>query len=678
MAKFSEIFGIDKGVAPGSVDEDSIIDASVTLAKLDPAAIASLGGGGSGEKNYVADGSSNIFGWAVSAPGQVDITDTTVLAELPREITTTTGIKIVSTSGGTTAYAYYRFTLDDADTNKKMKITWAQAAVGAYQNDDYNVEMFVDDNAGYASPTQITMTSPEIKASTGTAIYTFDTTADLYYELRITSTAASGAGEGLVLSDVIVGPGSVVTSAVITAPTLFTPVWTRFGVAGAGAVNGGYWYREGEHMIINISGNTGAGFVAGGGIMSMDIPEGLSSNGDYYTAGANNAAADFGTMRVLHTAPVDLKIKLSDGGGTTMSFTSRVDNAGQSANYQSTSVPINTPFSLNARIPIAEWAGAGTVNLGTVPSVVSDLGNLTTTGSWTTNTTYVGSYARVGNRLQGSVKLSLAGAPTTTALIINLPSGLTVDTSALADINSSGDALPASSGRMFDSGTAEYFCTPTYNDTTSIRVRYNNTTPDKQANVTQAAPFTFASGDYVTVNYEVPIVEWAGGSQDTITVGFGEATTESLGLNRKKVSLCYALGSSQATGGVSVDIELDTLIYDNTNGNNFNTGTGYFTAPKDGAYMVSGMAALRFPSGSTNSTVKVSIFRSGSGVYEWVTQDILDASSSDFITTNVSGVVVCSAGDTIYLKSGGTSQDQIEGPDTGPIYRTVMTITELD
>lgn len=135
----------------------------------------------------------------------------------------------------------------------------------------------------------------------------------------------------------------------------------------------------------------------------------------------------------------------------------------------------------------------------------------TPTGSWTTNTTYTGKYYRIGNSALIHVTVAVTGAPTATSLTINMPTGLTIDTTALSNtgVNNTGDTLLTSDGRLFDSGTGEYNAKAVYNTSSQIRVRYYNATA-APTNVSNTAPMTWATGDYAQVSFLVPIAEWAG------------------------------------------------------------------------------------------------------------------------------------------------------------------------
>jgi len=136
------------------------------------------------------------------------------------------------------------------------------------------------------------------------------------------------------------------------------------------------------------------------------------------------------------------------------------------------------------------------------------LGELTTTGSWTTNTTYTGKYWRVGDRLKGRVQLDLAGAPNSTTLSITLPNGYTIDTDKLTQSTSGRDDLGDS--WLFNNGTAQITGEVGLNGSTSVRVRYKQVSGSDVTtqSVSDTGPFTWASGDSLIVVYEVPVQGW--------------------------------------------------------------------------------------------------------------------------------------------------------------------------
>jgi len=142
----------------------------------------------------------------------------------------------------------------------------------------------------------------------------------------------------------------------------------------------------------------------------------------------------------------------------------------------------------------------GDLNLGPCPSI-SKL--WTPDGTWTTNTTYKGSWAKNGHFLIGDVDVSLAGTPTSASFSWNVPSGLTIDSAKLANNNASniGDAY------LGDTGTAANrtggLLRPDVGDATIVEVL-----AEGADFVSELIPFTWASGDTMHMKFRFPIVGW--------------------------------------------------------------------------------------------------------------------------------------------------------------------------
>lgn len=138
------------------------------------------------------------------------------------------------------------------------------------------------------------------------------------------------------------------------------------------------------------------------------------------------------------------------------------------------------------------------------------LGAITTTGSWTANTTYTGKYWREGSALVGSVGVYMTGAPTSAALTITLPASLNVDVAKLS-LNTDGVSTIQSSGQARDNGSAGSHVWADYRGTAtalSISTGVASGTYEVVSTVTQAIPFTFGNTDSVNILFKVPIVGW--------------------------------------------------------------------------------------------------------------------------------------------------------------------------
>jgi len=158
------------------------------------------------------------------------------------------------------------------------------------------------------------------------------------------------------------------------------------------------------------------------------------------------------------------------------------------------------------------------------------------TGSWVTNTTYTAFETRLGSLARYDIKVAVTGAPTSANLTINLPSGRTIDTTAMANSSSqAGNILPNSSVGIVDVSVESYAGGVYYISTTSVGALWtdDNAVGTKFLAVSATAPFTWASGDSITISFIVPIAEWAGNG--TVNLGAGA-----------QVEYCYFTGTVDA------------------------------------------------------------------------------------------------------------------------------------
>lgn len=127
------------------------------------------------------------------------------------------------------------------------------------------------------------------------------------------------------------------------------------------------------------------------------------------------------------------------------------------------------------------------------------------TGAWNTNCTYTGFWRRIGDSMEIVYQIVLSGAPNSTLLEFDMPSGFSIDQAKT--LTGDADGWQQGEGLLLDSGTAFYNARPFSDGADKFRVRYetagtwngigNNTTP-----------FTWASGDKVWMKTVVPISGW--------------------------------------------------------------------------------------------------------------------------------------------------------------------------
>lgn len=268
-------------------------------------------------------------------------------------------------------------------------------------------------------------------------------------------------------------------------------------------------------------------------------------------------------------------------------------------------------------------------------SPVTDWQTFTPTGTWTTNTTYLGSWRRVGDSLQMQYVITLSGTPNATTLSINLPVGFTIDSNKI-NLNQFKNTYGYSLGFHAAAG---YNFLPLTNNSTSVAISYSTTVNSAQALVSSTAPFTWVSGDTITGTIQVPILGWSSSVQmsdsaDTRVVAMSayKSTTQAL----------TTLVETAITSFNSATID--------THGT-FNSTTGLYTIPVSGIYKITANTA--FETNSLGYRYN-SISKNGS-VYQF--GNIVNAVTTDGNLITASAIIQCVVGDTIgqkaYQNSGG-------------------------
>lgn len=347
------------------------------------------------ERNYLA-AMQRSSGWSVS--GSVTVADDTTAADLPRPNTNPIAIKFAATGAG---YAYARFTLDPCDYNTKLKVEFAQNPLSGYVAGDFQVDVYSNTASNYGgTSTRLSLSTDSSAVSalpnmTGVYRTTFDApgSAAPYMEVRITRAANS---HSIVLSDIVVGPGTVVQGAAIGDWQSYTPTFTGFGtptaVSFSSRRNGSVLEIQGIFTCGSTTGVEARVSIAlGSQALTIDsnvIPSGSISRLGF--AGFSVATAQEFTI-------------IGTGGQQYLKFgVQSSTNAGLTAQAATTLISSGQTMSINARVPIAEWAGAGTV---IVQNDVEYAYN-TSTSTTTSDTTSFG-YGQSGAQIQ-SITAALA------------------------------------------------------------------------------------------------------------------------------------------------------------------------------------------------------------------------------------------------------------------------------
>lgn len=199
---------------------------------------------------------------------------------------------------------------------------------------------------------------------------------------------------------------------------------------------------------------------------------------------------------------------------------------------------------------------------------ITDWTAWTATGSWVANTNYTNSYwRRVGSDMEIKGLVSVVGAPTSASLSINIPPGFSI----VAPITTEryGQAY------IEDLSTTGYAGTTGYGSATAIVVYAINTASSygNPASVTQAVPFTFGTGDFVSYNAKFQIQGWSSSVQtsdqtDTRLVSFQSHINN---------------GTRSAANNTDTIMPYNTVDSDTHGG--FNTTSNAYIIPVPGSYV---------------------------------------------------------------------------------------------
>jgi hypothetical protein len=308
-----------------------------------------ISAGGSGEINMVTSPNDIGTDWLASGSG-ITRSATNNTAELPLAGAIDTAILITAVSGSD--YVYYRWTMPEALKNKKLKLEWFQRVSGTYASGGFKVEVYKNSAANYSgSYTEFALSTDSsgtssIPAANGKYTTTFDTDSGDYYELRIVRVSGT---TWIAVSNVVVGPGIQPQGAVVGEWQSFTPTFTAWGTVTSPAV---YWRRSGSSLFLDVT------FTAGtltGATNLLSLPSGLTVD----TARIGALAVPVGVLGSSgNTTTLFGLVKSTDTSNIGFSVQTNAFQALTPATFNSTSIS-----GVLGPIPIAEWAGSGTLNV---------------------------------------------------------------------------------------------------------------------------------------------------------------------------------------------------------------------------------------------------------------------------------------------------------------------------
>jgi hypothetical protein len=355
-------------------------------------------GSASGFINYILNAdleAGNTTGWATykdaAAATPVDGTggSPTTLTLTANGTTPLRGnfdLKIAKTGVNSQGEGFsYDFTIKSPDISKKLQVSFDLNTNDAnYVSGDVVVYLYDVTNSTLITPSVTAI--PKVGASTYS--FTFDTTTSLSYRLIFHWATVNATASNIYLENFFVGPGSLVQGAAISEWNSYTPTLINGGTT---STNTGRWRRVGSSMEIQTySVFTGAGTA---GVFSVSLPTGFNVDTSALPAGTNVPTQPLGIMNYNNATTVAYYSSYFQTGTTPHSL--KFIAGGGSVAFSGVSIANTHEIGMQVKVPIAEWAGNGTANLGINP--IQYLGNSNTSTS--VNDTSAFTFGPAGNSI---------------------------------------------------------------------------------------------------------------------------------------------------------------------------------------------------------------------------------------------------------------------------------------
>ena len=336
--------------------------------RVDDLEINGGGGSGSGEINYIdnPNAESDTIGWVTYNDGAVAIpidgvdgtashlTLTRQNTFVIRDLYSFRLAKAVLDGQG--EGLSFDFTIDKADLNKLLKISFDYNTDGAYANEDLKCYIYDVTNATLITPADNGIIGVDKDDnSSGARTISWASTDSLSYRLVFHVATTNASAYDFYFDNVIVGPGSVATGAVVTAWESYTPAATQGFPTGA-SVKTFSQRRVGDSLYIRLQVTAG---TQGSGEIQFNLPTGLTA--DSTKINVVEPGGGFFGNGSYDTSVEDRSIMGAWDSSTNIALYRTEESSGSP--LSGANVGVRTMVFESGPIPIAEWAGSGTVNL---------------------------------------------------------------------------------------------------------------------------------------------------------------------------------------------------------------------------------------------------------------------------------------------------------------------------
>lgn len=325
---------------------------------------SALGAGGSGEINLVETGTSDVNDWSTTGANGPTGATTTTAGDLPLSPMVDTALKLTSaTSAGAEASHYLGRTLTQAEglKSRKLKVEFWMRPGTNFIASEWTVSV-------YSGSTRMALSTDSsgvtyLPNATGKFTTYFDADTSSTYTLRFSRPVNAGGNAAVLnVAGIVVGPGIQPQGAVNTEWVSYTPT----GGMTTNTTYTGKWRRVGDTM----HGRIKVAFAGAPNATQLRpvIPTGYTIDtsklasttaivGQVGTGIAKLAGSNYVQFAVVYNDTTSFKCYYWD------------DSTGvQLIAEISATVPLTIAsgdeIDLEFSVPIAEWAGSGTVNLG--------------------------------------------------------------------------------------------------------------------------------------------------------------------------------------------------------------------------------------------------------------------------------------------------------------------------
>jgi hypothetical protein len=330
-----------------------VYDDTLNQLKIDDGSTLNAIGGGSGELNFV-DNPNDVGNWSTTGANGPTGATTTTAGDLPLE-NFSTAIQLTSTTAAgaeASNYFSYSFTTGASQAVKTKVEFWLRTGSN-FISSEWTVSVYAGATRQALSTDSSGVTY--IPAANGKFTTTFDAVASTAYTVRFSRPVNAGTNAAVLnIANVIVGPGIQPQGAVVSGSQSFTPTASNFTASSLT----GYYERFGRiangrvrAVLTGITGAIGVNISAIGTVDTTALPSAELGafywKGVVYDASANKSYIIHGYL--ASTTRIEFYWEngaaVGSGAGPIITLAS------------------GDTIDIVFQVPIAEWAGSGTVNL---------------------------------------------------------------------------------------------------------------------------------------------------------------------------------------------------------------------------------------------------------------------------------------------------------------------------